>query len=234
VRRRAPGFTLIEVLVVIFIIAVLASLLLLGVQRYRQKAYIEGTQGTLSKVKSALEEYYGLFREYPPDGYDFPVFRESPTGGRAQIKGSACLIYFLALPTLQEYEVGTEKKYKENDPFLADLKLDQLSGTGDLDRRLGDPTTEILDAFGNPIHYDNTGYEAGAAGGGPGRRVRVSNQSAPAVHGPDITADQHGPDPRVGAGGGALQAKNAGKYDLWSHGPDVNDVKDDIWAGETD
>lgn len=231
--KRERGFTLIEILVVIFIIAVLASLLLLGVQRYRQKAYIEGSRGTLSQVKSALEEYYGLYREYPPDGYDFPVFRETPTGGRAQIKGSACLIYFLALPSLQEYEVGTEKKYKEQDAVLGDLKVSQLSGTGDIDQRLNDPATEIVDAFGNPIHYDNTAYETGAAGG-TGRRARVSNQAAATVHGAGITPDQHGPDPRAGAGGGGLQAKNPGKYDLWSHGVDVNDVKDDIWAGETD
>ena len=36
----------------------------------------------------------------------------------------------------------------------------------------------------------------------------------------------HGPDPRRGAGG--VVTKNAGGYDLWSHGADVTDPTDDI------
>ena len=40
----------------------------------------------------AIDSYANEFGEYPPDGYDYPVY--TPNG--IQLKGSACLTYFLA------------------------------------------------------------------------------------------------------------------------------------------
>lgn len=65
--RRRLGFTLTELLIVIVIIGILASLALVGVMAAR-RAVVTGTvRAQLSQMEMALEKYKADFGEYPPN-----------------------------------------------------------------------------------------------------------------------------------------------------------------------
>src|SRR5262249_13983339 len=156
-----------------------------------------------------------------PDGFDpqQPVTRDQG-GSKAPIRGSACLIYFLGTTLVKEYQEGEDVRRKPMGPFL-EIKGDMISGdaTTDLDVRIADPRSERIDPWGNPNPYDRT--EIDAKSGKP----KVDDQSPPSVHTmKNFVADKmHGPDPRKKAGSGKVETKNAGSYDLWSHGSDPTD-----------
>jgi prepilin-type N-terminal cleavage/methylation domain-containing protein len=59
------GFTLIEMLVVIAIIAILASVFLVGLGGFRGSAYDSRRLSDLQRVQSYLELYYNINRSYP-------------------------------------------------------------------------------------------------------------------------------------------------------------------------
>ncbi len=79
--RSSRGFTLIEILIVISIIAVLASLILAGVGMARKRANIAVATSQISAMMSALEQYVQETGRYPgttaegyPDGENgFPA-----------------------------------------------------------------------------------------------------------------------------------------------------------------
>ena len=62
---RRPGFTLVELLVVIGIIALLVSILISVVGRVRLAAQGADTQATIRAIDSAVTSYYGDHQAYP-------------------------------------------------------------------------------------------------------------------------------------------------------------------------
>jgi prepilin-type N-terminal cleavage/methylation domain-containing protein len=62
---RVSGFTLVEILIVISIISVLASMVLVGVQHARQGANIALAKTSVSDLTSALQRYVQDEGEYP-------------------------------------------------------------------------------------------------------------------------------------------------------------------------
>lgn len=62
------GFTLIEMLIVIAIIAILSSVFLVGLRGFREGAYDSRRLADLQKVQSYLEIYYTKNRRYPDNG----------------------------------------------------------------------------------------------------------------------------------------------------------------------
>jgi prepilin-type N-terminal cleavage/methylation domain-containing protein len=85
--RRAgseAGFTLIEVLTVVVIIAVLAAILLATFLRARAQSTVSASKGNLRNIATALETYFTDTDQYPPslDGL-------VPTYSRA-IPGDPC------------------------------------------------------------------------------------------------------------------------------------------------
>ena len=128
-------------------------------------------------------------------------------GQRQQIKGTACLIHFLGSPTVQVYEVGEEKRKKTVPPIL-ELATDMLSGSGELEERLKDPEVQIIDRWGYPLQYDN-----------------VTKARNGQIRFTPLTGEGEGGDPRAMDASGA---KNAGSYDIWSQGADLDDPTDDI------
>jgi prepilin-type N-terminal cleavage/methylation domain-containing protein len=63
--RRPRGFTMVELLVVIGIIVILMSILIPAVGRVQIQARIADTRQQLSKIQSALENYYKDYHAYP-------------------------------------------------------------------------------------------------------------------------------------------------------------------------
>src|SRR5947208_11185959 len=66
--KKSPGksaFTLVELLAVIFIIALLATLILVAVNRAQRSSRISRTKLELSAISSAIEQYYSDFKVYP-------------------------------------------------------------------------------------------------------------------------------------------------------------------------
>lgn len=63
--QNKKGFTLVEMLIVIAIIAILSSLVLVGIGRFRPGAYDAQRISDLQKVQSYLEIYYTKYRVYP-------------------------------------------------------------------------------------------------------------------------------------------------------------------------
>lgn len=190
---RLRGFTLIELMIVISIIALLAGAVYVSIGTTMFESNSKATNGVVGSLRIALEAYRGQFRGYPPDGLDYEVKDHK---GRP-IKNTACLIHFLTRPIVKVSRVGSESMIQVVGPFMKPPKGDYLSGSLDADDV---NLVEILDSWGNPLNYDNTGEG-------------FSDMSGVAVHSmPNIEDFNVDVDPR---GGKALGAE---AYNLWSWG----------------
>src|SRR5881394_1887885 len=63
--RPRTAFTVVELLVVMFIIAVLAFLILAAVSHARKSSQIAKTKADLAAISTAIEQYHSDFRFYP-------------------------------------------------------------------------------------------------------------------------------------------------------------------------
>lgn len=68
-RRRRAGFTLVEMLVVIIIIAILAGMTLVGVNAAMRSSKISGTQTMLDQIKVSIEQYNVQWGDIPPTNF---------------------------------------------------------------------------------------------------------------------------------------------------------------------
>ena len=73
-KAMRPAFTLLEILVVIAIIAVLASLTLGGMSYYGEKMKYSRTQVLIASIESALEQYKADNGAYPSGANTAAVF----------------------------------------------------------------------------------------------------------------------------------------------------------------
>ena len=65
--RKKTGFTLIELITVMAIIALLAAMLMPALQRSRTQAHITRAKSAISQLETALENYAVDFGDYPQD-----------------------------------------------------------------------------------------------------------------------------------------------------------------------
>lgn len=70
-KGREGGFTLIELLVVIAIIGLLASIVLISLNKARSRARDSSRKADLHQIRMALELYYDKYDYYPYTGFGF-------------------------------------------------------------------------------------------------------------------------------------------------------------------
>ena len=124
-RAATRGFTLIEMLVVIAIIAILAGLIVTTLATARKHAAIKRQQAAIDLIEKAyIEHYVTDFSEYP-----------ASDGDKEGIQGNELLLKALLT--------------KEKDgPYLHIKEI----RTGDSN---GNGLKEILDEWGNPLRYQH-------------------------------------------------------------------------------
>ncbi len=74
-KRFCKGFTILELLIVIAIIAILASFVVLSVRNAKQAAYFSKAKKDLRTIRDSVELYFNEYGEYPPDAN-----RDAPPG----------------------------------------------------------------------------------------------------------------------------------------------------------
>jgi general secretion pathway protein G len=79
-RRRRRGFTLIEILVVVIIIATLATAIVLSVGSAPEEARISRAKSDIATLETALERFRLDMRRYPDDDEGLRALAEAPEG----------------------------------------------------------------------------------------------------------------------------------------------------------
>jgi len=151
------AFTLVELLVVIFIIALL-TLLILGAVHYAQRSSrISKTKADLAAISTAIEQYYSDFKIYPG--------MSDPTAGPGMMRHTILAQALMGPGPATEdgadgpgFRVVTnvntgafDANAKKWDPYLAPehFKVQKFTRSG----APGVSYWAILDYFGNPIRY---------------------------------------------------------------------------------
>jgi prepilin-type N-terminal cleavage/methylation domain-containing protein len=143
--RRPGGFTLLEILIVIVIIAILSSLLLWGVTAAIEAAKVSKSEGIVRSIAGTLESYKSQFGDYPPSSLDrFRVRLPNETNN-----GIETMVACLTSSSRKGWE-----PYRPPDEGLwinADNDRVDRNVTG---WYFGDnQLREVSDAFGNALFY---------------------------------------------------------------------------------
>lgn len=156
-RARRRGFTLVEMLVVIGIIAILAGIAVPAISAVRTRSQVSATEAFFDQLGLAIEQYKTEFGDYPPSRFRRLGLEKS----NGKNEGIECLVRCVATAT------GA-------DPYI-DLAAHRLGNTdGDALTAVGAVSPnleEIVDPWGNPLVYlHNADYDRGdtltfAAGG---------------------------------------------------------------------
>ncbi|MFN0057991.1 MAG: type II secretion system protein [Planctomycetota bacterium] len=189
------GFTLIELMVVISIMLVLASLVFVGIRSAYAKARISRSKSLIERLATATTEYQSTVGSYPPDGIDSAVV--TPDGTR--LMSGAALTFALTSPRpkFRRLATGELQLTGEEEAVLELGKKDYMTMDGD------DLAREVVDAWSQPVHYDNVqgGY---------------NEQSDESFH--LIVFPGHGKDARESEFVAQKGPQNIGRFDIWSHG----------------
>jgi general secretion pathway protein G len=81
-RRNQDGFTLIEIMVVILILGLLATIVVQSLRGAADKAKRTKAQADISEFKTALDRYYLDNGFYPTTDQGLPALVTAPQGGR--------------------------------------------------------------------------------------------------------------------------------------------------------
>ena len=206
--RRQAGFSFIEILVVMGIIATLAGLGLVVVTIFTRNRPRNATEATLNKVKSLVDSWKLKFHVYPPMTLKAlakdAVLPEPKMSGQNTDNEPIETLYqaFYAPGFGMEAELG-EGEFAN----LDEDKLAQKMTTRGLDLR------EIIDGYGNPlIYFMNTGYT-------------VAERNPPS-YSTKADAGTVNPVPYKDSGGGFV---NPNSFQIFSMGPDQKpNTEDDI------
>jgi len=141
-RPRAAGFTLIEVLTVILIIAILAAVLVTQLRDSEQASRVQTTTQLLAKLEAAIKSYENDQGSSPPSSFT-SAQEVANDGDNVGIEALVVALWS------KKYEAGG---------LLEDVRDQLINMDGDSSpKQLTDFGTrellEIPDAFGNPLAY---------------------------------------------------------------------------------
>ena len=148
-RRSKTGFTLIEMMVVIGIVAVLIALLVPTLSLVKQRARIRATRALVDGISTALERYRVDFDDYPP----------STAAGLLGSVDPSSLYLYLAGPGGKGLDTVQGGVTRHRDPYLTPAP--------EYVQRVGGQTL-IVDAWGSPLVFLNckTHVELGGTAAG--------------------------------------------------------------------
>jgi len=109
-RRHRPGFTLVELLVVIAIIAVLIALLVPAVQKVREAANVAQCKNQLKQMGLAFQNHHDTFNAFPSGGTAWPAddTRTLVNGVPADFKTQAWGWAYQILPYIEQGNLYAE------------------------------------------------------------------------------------------------------------------------------
>jgi len=130
-KARAPGLTLIELLIVIAVIAFLAGALGIGLNKMRGRARDAQIRQLLQKIDTACESYKLFFRDYP----SLPV---------AGYTDNEALYYYLCTPFRVTPDVSRGEKLSSVNagPFLTEVNSNERKDFGSGNTSFCDPWNE--------------------------------------------------------------------------------------------
>lgn len=146
--RQLQGYNLVEVLLVMSIIAVLASFLLQGALKARQKGKLTKVHVQMESIAAAIRMYQDSYGTVPPDDR---IYRYS-----SDIVGTGpeCLFYYLGATfkagVNASIYAGPFMSYRGDEVQLTNTAACDFDGDGAID----DDLKRILDPWGRPFHYN--------------------------------------------------------------------------------
>jgi prepilin-type N-terminal cleavage/methylation domain-containing protein len=154
-RAKSSGFTLVEVLVVIFIIGFLIALLLPAVNALREAARRASCIGCMVQIGTAFHNYHDAKKQFPPNG--------TVVGGDATTPGTVVGWSFLVrlLPIMEYDSIYGHLPVKDGDP-VADAALPSVQMASD----------KVISEL---ICPSNPHSPLGNPNGGPGKKYALTN-----------------------------------------------------------
>lgn len=145
--RQSKGYTLVEVLIVMSIIAVIMSFILNASLNARKKAKLTQTHALMESISAALRMYQDDFGSYPPDDTLYRYVDEiSATSGE-------CLYYYLGAAFKREVNAsvyaGPYMKFKGDEVQTTSSSTCDFDADGSID----DDLKRIIDPWGGAIRY---------------------------------------------------------------------------------
>ncbi len=192
---KSGGFTLMEILVSIAIIAVLAGLLFPAIGAARRNAATKTAKATIERLKLACQGYEADFGDFPPT-----TIGGAGVGTNGVNEGIESLVR--CLTTKKEH--GPYLDFEEKD--LVNTDGDALAGKDPAESTIQAKTLfELADPWGNPyVYYHNRDYKD-AGGGRLGRYILASGERVECRPRPSGKTERY-PDPT--------------KFVVWSIGAD--------------
>jgi prepilin-type N-terminal cleavage/methylation domain-containing protein/prepilin-type processing-associated H-X9-DG protein len=122
--RKRPGFTLVELLVVLAIIAVLLGLLLPAVQKVREAAFRIQCSNNLRNLGLALHNYHGDHETFPPGAVGIAPSVPQSAGLKSHGLGTYLLPYLEQEALFRQYRWDVSWSDPPNQPVVnAQLKI---------------------------------------------------------------------------------------------------------------
>jgi len=106
---KKKGFTLIELMIVMAIIAILVGMVLPRFKGLQDQAKISKAQGEVRALKTALESYFIRWNGWPPDpeaGDSSTAWQAALVGTSPQLISAALMDPFIGVGTTQQYSAA--------------------------------------------------------------------------------------------------------------------------------